>query len=259
MQKLPRFLKIVLGILVTGLGIILMPVPGPGGTPVTLAGLAILASELPWAKRLLEFFKSKLAFIKGHPHKRWIQAGAAVAAVCFYVGTGLLTTHLFKENFFVAKVNAGEEKTMQIFNAVTGKVEEVAPVVRSDKEWREALTPEQYEVARGKGTERPFSKVCAIPPSGEGFYQCVGCGTDLFAYGKKFESGTGWPSFWDPVSPLNVKTVRDTAHGMVRDEVVCARCGSHLGHVFDDGPPPSGKRYCINTVALKLHAKPGVE
>lgn len=148
--------------------------------------------------------------------------------------------------------NSKGTKTMKIFNSRTWQIEEVEPVVRTDAEWKKLLTAEQYEVARGKGTERPFSKVCAIPPAGSGVYQCIGCGTDLFAYGKKFESGTGWPSFWDPVSPLNVKVETDRAHGMVRDEVLCARCGSHLGHVFPDGPPPSGKRYCINTVALKL-------
>lgn len=252
MKQLRRPVKIVLGFVVTGLGVILMPVPGPGGTPVTLAGLAILASELPWAKRFLEFFKEKIDFARNHPQRRWIRLGTAVAAVFFYIGTGLVTTQFLRDNFFVAKVGASEEKTMKIYNAATKKIEEVAPVVRSDEEWRKVLTPEQYEVSRGKGTERPFSKVCAIPPSGSGVYQCVGCGTDLFAYGKKFESGTGWPSFWEPVSPLNVKIEKDRSHGMVREEVLCARCGGHLGHVFDDGPPPTGRRYCINTVALKL-------
>ena len=141
---------------------------------------------------------------------------------------------------------------IDIYVAKTGKVEKLDPVVKSDAEWRKILTPEQYEVTRKKGTEQAFSKQCAIPSSGEGVYQCVGCGTDLFAYGRKFESGTGWPSFWDPISPFNVHVEVDNAFGMRRLEVLCARCGAHLGHVFDDGPPPTGKRYCINTVSLKL-------
>ena len=141
---------------------------------------------------------------------------------------------------------------IEIYNAKTGKVEKVDPVIKSDAEWKKILTPEQFEVMRHKGTEPPYGRPCAIPKSGKGIYKCAGCGTDLFAYGKKFESGTGWPSFFEPVSPLNVKLEEDDSFGMQRTEVLCARCGAHLGHVFDDGPPPSGKRYCINTVALKL-------
>lgn len=147
-----------------------------------------------------------------------------------------------------------EAEKIEIYNASTGKTEMVERVVKSDAEWKKILTPEQFQVTRQQGTETPFSKQCAIPASGKGVYQCVGCGTDLFAYGNKFESGTGWPSFFDPVSPLNVLEVEDNKYGMHRVEVICARCGAHLGHVFDDGPPPTGKRFCINTVSLKLNA-----
>lgn len=141
---------------------------------------------------------------------------------------------------------------MKIFNTKLGKIEEVDRIVKSDDEWRKILSNEVYEVTRLKGTEAPFSKTCPVPPDKSGVYQCACCGTDLFYYKNKFESGTGWPSFFDPVSDLNVKLVDDKSGGMTRTEVMCARCDAHLGHVFPDGPPPTGKRYCMNAVALKL-------
>jgi peptide-methionine (R)-S-oxide reductase len=124
------------------------------------------------------------------------------------------------------------------------------PVTRTDAEWRALLTPEQYQVMRNHGTERPGS--CALlHEEREGSLAWAGCDTSLFASTLKFESGTGWPSFNDPI-PGTVEETVDRSYGMVRTEVHCATCGSHLGHVFPDGPPPTGLRYCINGVALNF-------
>lgn len=124
-------------------------------------------------------------------------------------------------------------------------------VVKTEEEWRQELTPEQYRVARQKGTERPFTGEY-YDSKDKGTYKCVACGNELFKADAKFDSGCGWPSFTQPSEGDNVRTEVDTSYGMRRVEVLCGNCDSHLGHVFTDGPEPTGLRYCINSVVLKL-------
>lgn len=124
-------------------------------------------------------------------------------------------------------------------------------VVKSDEEWRRQLTPQQYEVSRLGGTEPAFTGLY-WDSTEDGVYKCVGCHTPLFSSETKYDSGTGWPSFWEPIDKDAVRYEQDTSRGMIRTEVLCATCDAHLGHVFEDGPQPSGMRYCMNSAALHL-------
>jgi len=144
-----------------------------------------------------------------------------------------------------------EIEKIPIYFVKSGNLKLVFPIKKTDEEWKAILTPEQFNVARKKGTEMAFTGKyhdC----NEDGIYQCVCCGTDLFDSKTKFDSGTGWPSFWAPISEENIITKSDRSLLMLRTEVLCSRCHAHLGHVFNDGPPPTGQRYCMNSTSLKL-------
>jgi peptide-methionine (R)-S-oxide reductase len=172
--------------------------------------------------------------------------------------SGLMLAGLF--TCFVTSCNSGQLKEttggptrLKVYSVERGKFVMTDRVVKTEAEWKKILTPEQFHILREKGTEAAFSGKYWNNHA-HGIYRCAGCGLDLFSSDAKFESGTGWPSFTKPVAPENIVTREDNSWFMHRTEVLCARCGGHLGHVFDDGPKPTGLRYCLNGVALEFVA-----
>jgi peptide-methionine (R)-S-oxide reductase len=163
----------------------------------------------------------------------------------FGVVVGLLLAGLF----VVAQTAVAEP--LKVYSVSEGKYVMTEKVAKSEEEWRKILTPEQFHILREKGTERAYSGKLHANHD-HGIYRCAGCGLDLFSSESKYESGTGWPSFYAPVAPENVHFEEDRSFFMTRTEVLCPRCGGHLGHVFGDGPEPTGKRYCMNSAALEF-------
>jgi peptide-methionine (R)-S-oxide reductase len=181
---------------------------------------------------------------------RWITVAAAMAVLAFLVGSDDRLSPTAGENGEVETTDTQTDR-IEVFSQRDGGIVSRERVVRSEEEWKSVLDRDEYRVLREKGTERAFTGKYWDNKK-EGIYRCAGCGNDLFLSSSKYDSGTGWPSFHSPVAEENLATETDRSLFMTRTEVLCPVCGGHLGHVFDDGPRPTGLRYCINSVSLEF-------
>ena len=227
------------------------------------SGLTIVGVETPESesekeitnlRRAVARHEIKYPVVTDYKSKSWEAFGVAAWPTVFILDKAgrIRYTHV-GEGSYAAQEQVIKTLLLEESPAAqaSGKVYQREKIVKTDEEWRQLLTPEQYRVLRQKGTERAFTGEYADYHE-HGVYLCAACGLELFSSEAKFESGTGWPSFYQPVAAPNVTTEMDVSYGMKRAEVVCGRCHSHLGHVFDDGPQPTGLRYCMNSVSLKF-------